>query len=196
MAEDNKNNIESKLIRDLIRGDSLAFDELYGHYYNKVYSFSNKYLQNKQDAEEIVQVVFIKVWENRDKLKEIRNLNAWLFTITFNEIRKIFRKIAMERQQMERINLSSVFEDNSVLSEIEFNDLMTRAGDIINRIPSRQKTVLLLSIKEGLTSNEISRKLNISKRTVENHLSNARGVLKKVLKEQHLIPLVILWFLL
>ena len=196
MADDQKNNIESKLIQELIRGDSFAFDELYGHYYNKVYSFSYKYLQNKQDAEEIVQVVFIKVWENRDKLKEIRSLNAWLFTITFNEIRKTFRKMAMERQKLEKMNLSPVFEDNSVLSEIEFNDLMTRAGDIINRIPSRQKTVLLLSIKEGLTSTEISRKLNISKRTVENHLSNARRVLKKVFKEQHLIPLVILWFLL
>ena len=55
-------------------GDSLAFDEVYRQYYNKTYSFAYRYLQNKQDAEEVVQEVFIAVWNRRDKLKEIKNL--------------------------------------------------------------------------------------------------------------------------
>ena len=187
---------ENKLIEDLHKGDSIAFDELYRLYYNKVYSFSYRYLQNKHDAEEVVQELFIKVWNSREKLKDIKNLNAWLFTIAFNQIRKIFRNMAMEKRKLETYVISSVFDNSSVISEVEFNDLMTKAGDIIDKLPSRQKTVLLLSIREGLSSTEISGKLNINKRTVENHLSNARAFLKKVFKEEHLIPLIILWLLL
>jgi RNA polymerase sigma-70 factor (ECF subfamily) len=189
-------NTEHKLIRDIIKGDSHAFDELYKQYYNKVYSFSYRYLQSKQDAEEVIQDVFITVWNSRENLKEIKNLNAWLFTITFNQIRKVFRNMAMEKRKLDTYAISSLFDDNSVISEVEFNDLMEKAGDIIERIPSRQKTVLLMSIKDGLSSTEISGKLNLSKRTVENHLSNARAFLKKVFREQHIIPLAILWFLL
>jgi RNA polymerase sigma-70 factor (ECF subfamily) len=187
---------DNKLIQNLIKGDSLAFDELFRKYYNKIYSFSYRYLQNKQDAEEVVQEVFITVWKIREKLKEIKNLNSWLFTITFNQIRKIFRNMAIEKRKLETVAMSSVFEEDSVLTEIEFNDLMSKAGEIIERIPKKQKTVLLLSIRDGLSSSEISSKLKINKRTVENHLSNARAYLKKVFNEEHLIPLVILWFLL
>lgn len=191
-----KKSIETKLIRDLIKGDSRAFDEIYRLYYNKIYSLSYRYLQNKHDAEDVVQELFITVWSSREKLKDIKNLNAWLFTITFNQIRKIFRNMAMEKRKLETYAISSVFDDNSVISEVEFNDLMTKAGDIIDKLPSRQKTVLLLSIREGLSSTEISGKLNINKRTVENHLSSARAFLNKVFKEEHLIPLIILWLLL
>jgi len=189
-------NIEKIRIQKIIEGDASAFDELYKQYYNQVYSFSFRYLQNKQDAEGVVQEVFIKVWNNHDKLKEIKNLNAWLFTITFNQIKKIFRNLAIEQRNMEKIAISAVFEDNSVISEVEFHDLMAKAEDIIERLPSRQKTAFKLSFKEGLTSIEISKKLGINKRTVENHLSSARAFLKKVFKEKNLIPLVIYWLLL
>ena len=189
-------NSEHQLIKSLIKGDSLAFDELYKQYYNKVYSFSFRYLQNKQDAEGVVQEVFIKVWNNRKHLNEIKNLNAWVFTITFNQIKKIFRNLAIEKRNMEKVAISAVFDDNSVISEVEFNDLMAKAEDIIERLPSRQKTAFNLSFKEGLTSKEISGQLGIHKRTVENHLSSARDFLKKVFKEENLIPLVIYWLLL
>ncbi|MCK5137754.1 MAG: RNA polymerase sigma-70 factor [Bacteroidales bacterium] len=189
-------NDEQKLIKNLIKGDSFAFDELYKQYYNQIYSFSFRYLQNKQDAEGVVQEVFIKVWNSQDKLKEINNMNAWLFTITFNQIKMIFRNMAIERRKMETVAISSIFEDHSAISEIEFNDLMEKAEDIIERLPSRQKSVIKLSIKEGLTSIEISKQLGINKRTVENHLSSARAFLKKVFKEENLIPLVIYWLLL
>lgn len=189
-------NSEHQLIKSLIKGDSLAFDELYKQYYNKVYSFSFRYLQNKQDAEGVVQEVFIKVWNNRKHLNEIKNLNAWVFTITFNQIKKIFRNLAIEKRNMEKVAISAVFDDNSVISEVEFNDLMAKANDIIERLPSRQKTAFKLSFKEGLTSKEISEQLGIHKRTVENHLFSARAFLKKVFKEENLIPLVIYWLLL
>jgi len=188
-------DIENKLIDDLLKGDSWAFDELYRLYYNKVYSFSYKYLQTKHDAEDVVQELFITVWNSREKLKDIKNLNAWLFTIAFNQIRKIFRNMAMEKKKLETFAISSVFEDSSVISEVEFNDLMSKAGNIIDKLPPRQKTVLLLSIREGLSSTEISDQLSINKRTVENHLSSTKAFLKKVFKEEHLIPLIILWLL-
>jgi len=162
-------------------------------YYNKIYSFSFRYLQNRQDTEGVVQEVFIILWNSREKVKDIKNLNAWLFTVTFNQIRKIFRNIAIEKRIMETVTISSIFDDTSVISEIEFNDLKKKAEHIIERLTPRRKKVLLLSIREGLSSTEISRKLRITKRTVENHLSSSRVFLKNAFKEEHLIPLVVLW---
>ena len=186
-------DIEQRFIQDFIRGDSSAFDEIYKHYYNKVYSFSFRYLKNRQDAESIVQEVFIILWNNREKVKDIKNLNAWLFTVTFNQIRKIFRNRAMDKRKMETVANSLFFNDTSAISEIEFYDLMQKVEHIIERLPPRQKKVLLLSIREGLSSTEISRNLRITKRTVENHLSSSRAFLKRAFKEEHLIPLVVLW---
>ncbi len=187
---------DHKLIINLYKGDTFSFDEIYKQYYNKVYSFSHKHLQNQQDAEEVVQEVFIKLWNTRGKLKKIKNLNAWLFTVTFNQIRKIFRNMAIEKNNLNIAAISSLFEDSSVISEVEFNDLMEKAEGIIERLPRRQKTVLLLSVRDGLSSTEISRKLSINKRTVENHLYSGRAFLRRVFKEENLIPIVVLWLLL
>lgn len=187
---------DHQMIRDLANGDSTAFDKFYALYCDKVYSFSFRYLQNRGDAESVVQEVFIKVWNSREKLKDIENLNAWIFTVTFNEIRKIFRNMAIEKRHMEGFTLSTIFDHNPVSSEVEFNDLMAKAENIIDRLPFRQRSAFMLSFKEGLTSKEISNQLSINKRTVENHLSSARAFIRKVLKEENLIPLVIFCLLL
>lgn len=186
---------ESQLIADLISGDAVAFDELYQIYHNKVYAFSYKYLQNQQESEGVVQEVFIKLWNSRGKMEEIRNLNAWLFTVTFNQIRKIFRNLEIEKRNLEGYAASLFTEDPGIHSTVEYNDLLEKTEVIIERLPPRQKEVLRMNMRYGLTGKEIADKLNINKRTVENHLSSARAFLKQALKEEKLIPLLLCWIL-
>ena len=186
---------EQRLIEALILGSAASFDELYEIYHNKVYSFSFRYLQDVHEAESLVQEVFFRLWSHREQLGEIKNLRAWLFTMTFNLIRQYFRDLAIERRGMQKYAESALFEHSPTLSTVEFNDLMEKAEAIIERLPRKQKTVLLLSIRDGLSSKEISEKLRINKRTVENHLSSARAFLKKVLKEENLITLLLCWIL-
>lgn len=187
---------ESKLLQLLKEGDAASFDEIYLAYYNKVYAFSFSYLRNVEDAEGVVQEAFLILWNKREEAGDIRNLNAWLFTVSFNLVRKIFRSAAITRQKMDDYTNSALFEDNSTLNSVEFNDLMELAEGHIERLPNRQKTILLMRVRDGLSSKEISQKLGINQRTVENHISSARSTLRKVFSDEHLLSLVIFWTLL
>ncbi len=187
---------EKLLLRQLKEGDAASFDEIFHGYYQKIYSFSYSYLKNREDAEGVAQNVFLTLWNKRDEAGEIRNLNAWLFTVSFNQVRKLFRNSALSRRKMEDYAYTALIEDSSTLTSVEFNDLMEVAEDHINKLPARQRTVFLLRMKDGLSSTEISQELGMNKRTVENHLSTAKSTLRKVFNENHLLSVVIFWMLL
>ena len=132
-------NHEYKLIQELVKGDAQAFDVIFGKYNKKVYAFSLRNLKNKADAEGVVQDVFVNLWKDRAKLKEIKNLDAWIFTVCFNTIRKHFRQLMREKKHLQRFSEYSPNEDNSTVTEIEYNDLLGKAEQIIERLPDRQK---------------------------------------------------------
>jgi RNA polymerase sigma-70 factor (ECF subfamily) len=184
------------LTRRLSSGDLKAFDDIYDKYYNKVYAFSSSYLKNKEESEGVVQEVFTTLWLKRAEMKEIRNLQGWLFTITFNHVRKIFRNLAIKRRNLDAFGLLSVAEDSSTMNTVEYNDLLAKAEQQIEKLSPRQRDILLLQVKEGLDSDEIAERLNIHKRTVDNHLNNARNALLTILRDEQIIPFFLLWFLL
>lgn len=186
-------NNEHKLIRDLIKGDAHSFDKIFAKYNAKVYAFSLRNLKNKEDAEGVVQDVFFYLWKDRAKLKGIKNLEAWIFSICFNIIRKHFRKLIREKNHLQKFTESFLSDDNSTATEVEYNDLLEKAEKIIEQLPDRQKTVFLLSRREGLSNDEISNKLNINKKTVENHLAKAKSFIKKSLVDEGLLTLLFFW---
>ncbi len=182
-----------KLIKGLQRGDTLAFDEIYRKYTKKIYSISLSYLKNKEDAEGVVQEVFLNLWRKRADLKEQGNFDSYVFTITYNTIRKQFRKLSRERKHQENYSKTISLDDDSTNTEIEYKNLLELAESAINHLPERQKLVYHLNMREGLTIKEISEKLGISIRTVENHLHRARTYLKKALSDNRLISILFVW---
>ena len=84
--------MENELVEKLRKGDIHAFDQVYGKYAPKLYAFSYKYLKSKEESEELVQSVFLKVWENQQNLKKDTSFKSFLFTIAYNEICNIFRQ--------------------------------------------------------------------------------------------------------
>ena len=184
---------EQKLIKNLIKGDAFSFDEIFNRLNEKVYAFSFSNLKNKQDAEEVVQEVFLNLWKDRAKLKELRSLDAWIFTISFNIIRKHFRKIARERRFLADFSETTLANDTSTVVDIEYHDLLEKAGKIIEYLPTRQKTIYLLSKKDGLSNTEISTQLNIKNKTVENHLTRAKAFLRRALVDERLLTILFYW---
>ena len=85
--------IEKIVLEKVIKGDPAAFDLIFERYYRKVYAFSLRNLRNKEDAEGVVQDVFYNLWKDREKLKRLNDLEAWIFSICLNIIRKHFRKL-------------------------------------------------------------------------------------------------------
>lgn len=182
---------DKKILISLKKGDPDAFDLIFEKYYRKVYTFSLINFKNKEDAEEAVQDVFYNLWKDREKLTELEDLEAWIFTTCINIIRKHYRKLAVEKKYLKTFMENYLDRDSSTFAEIEYRDLLEKTEKLIEKLPPRQKTIFRLSKKESLSNLEISKKLNISVRTVDNHLSRAKAFLREALcKENFLLSLL------
>jgi RNA polymerase sigma-70 factor (family 1) len=178
------NDIAQKLLVRLKKGDVLAFDEIYHLYSHKLYSFVFRILKDEADAADIVQEVFIKIWELREKLDDCKLLNSLIFTIAYNSSISLIRKKISSSKYIEHLKHNSViqFPDNS-FSEIEFNELNRQVERLIQSLPDRQKRVYLSHREKGLTYPEIAKEMGISKNTVENHMVKTLKYLRKNLKD-------------
>ena len=185
---------EKELISNLIQGDVRSFEEVFKNYNRKIFIFSYRYLKNQEDSEGIVQEVFMKLWENSKNLKSDSNLNAWLFTVTFNAIRKRFRKLSTEKRHLD--DYSTLLENQKTeISDSDYFDLVEKTSSLIQKLPPQQRKVILLRKEKGLSSEEIAKELNLSKKTVENHLNRARAFLRKGMKEDGLILVLLHWLI-
>jgi RNA polymerase sigma-70 factor, ECF subfamily len=177
------NDITHELLVRLKKGDILAFDHIYHKYSHKLYSFVFRILKDEADSEDIVQEVFIKIWELREKLDDYKLLNSFLFTIAYNNSISLIRKKISSSKYREHLRNASVihFPENS-FSEIEFNELNRYVEKLIENLPERQKRVYLSHRELGLTYPEIAEEMGISRNTVENHMVKTLKYLRQNLK--------------
>lgn len=174
-------NMLSDYFVDIIalnKGDKTVFSSLYSHYWHQVYNFSRLYLTSQDAAEEVVQEVFVKVWESRETLRADTSFKGLLFIITRNLIFSKFRKEVNEDFYRMTV-LKSVEESYTIEEEIEANDLKEYLKILINDLPPRCREVFILSRKENKSYKEIAELLSISEKTVENHISKALKILKE-----------------
>jgi len=181
---------DKPVVRKIKEGDVLSFDQLFYKYHKKIYYFARCYLKNKVEAEEVTQDVFLNLWRFRQQINEDYDFNRYLFKVTYNAICKVFRKKASIRKQMDNILKDIIKEDHSTDLDIEYNNLVETVNVFIEQLPAQQKKVFLLSTKDFLDNDQIASKLNISLKTVENHLSNARAFLRKALVDNHILSLL------
>lgn len=175
-----KTNITQELLTNLKNGDMLAFDRVYELYSHKLFSFVFKILKNEAETDDIVQEVFVKIWESRNKLNDYKLLNSYIFTIAYNNSIDLIRKKINSNKYLEKLKNSSVIQiAPTTISEIEFNELNIQVEKLIANLPERQKQVYQLHRKEGLTYPEIAEQLGISKNTVENHMVKALKYLRQ-----------------
>jgi len=193
LSEKNKNT-DQELVRTLKKGDVFAFNELFHKYSQKVYNFSIKHLENEEDVKDLVQEIFMKIWDKRKEIDANKSFNGFLFTITLNLIRNYFRKKVKDRKLINKwLEETEPYSDSTKLS-IEFRSLEKVVNTIVEQLPPKRRMVFRLSRNEGLSNDDIARRMNIQKKTVENHLNLALRYLRERLQEQSF--LVILFFVL
>ncbi len=175
------------IIQNLKKGDVLSFDNIFKKYNKKVYYFALSYLKNREEAQDVVQEVFLNLWRYRDQINDYYVFSKYLFKITYNATCKSFRKQASDKKQMEEVVRNSTVEDNSTNLDIEYNSLFETANAFIEKMPARQKEIYLLSINEKLTIEQIAQRLNISKKTVENYLSQVKASVKKSFSDGNIL---------
>jgi len=169
----------SDLILLIQKDDRVAFYNIYERYSKRLYGFVLRYIKQKEDAEEIVQEVFVKVWESRNKIDAYASFESFLFTIAYNTTISILRKRTNEKKYLDHLkSLQQPTNSPNLIDEIYFNELNARVQSLLNELTPRQKEIFHLSREEGLTHDEIAKKLDISVNTVKKHIANTLTFLK------------------
>lgn len=159
------------------------FDKVYVLYYSRMHRFAREYVLSSEDAENIVQDVFLLVWERRKVLDIQISLTAYLFSLVKNKCLDYLRHqvVADEYKKDLALKLSALELLNHTLSSEE--DVEHVITEAVNKLPERCKLVFLKSRIEGMKYREIANELNISVNTVENQMAIALKKLRVELKD-------------
>jgi RNA polymerase sigma-70 factor (family 1) len=185
---------DSEIVSKLKIDDIDAFDEAYARYSERLYVFGLKYLRIPGEAEELVQNIFVRVWENRRKLKVELSFKAYLFTLAYNDICKYYRK----KKYIEKY-ISEAIRDNpdgtySIVEKLDSRSMLDRIQKVLEGLPENHRRAFLESKMEGKTAKEIAHEIGITPATVDNYVSEVNKLLKRRLAAED-INLAILFLI-
>ena len=166
---DEPKNID-RIVIETKKGNLKAFDQIYNFYSQRLYGFAFSLLKNHEDAKEIVQETFIKLWNKREQINPGQSFKTFLFTISYNTSIDLLRKRLKEDRFKDHLKMHLKIHEQSADSLITYKELNGILQKAIDKLPSQQKKVFLMSREEGLSYKEISKKLDISLKTIESHI--------------------------
>ena len=184
------------VLLQLADGNPAAIEELFDHYYPRLYHFSKSFLKLDEGIDDILQEVFIKIWQNRKSIKNFETFNSYVFTITRNLLLNELRSRLNNQKIRDNILKASLAEEYLPFEELDYLELKSKIEAVIEELPSKQKEIFKLSRIEGLSHKEIAEKLNISTKTVEYHISQSISILKAKLESFGLISVLYLYLFL
>ncbi|RZS74475.1 RNA polymerase sigma factor [Pseudobacter ginsenosidimutans] len=175
---------EPLLIRRCVNGDRTAFSSLYSHYapllYRLLYPLTR---ESRHDAEEIIQDVFLSIWEKRELLPAIRNFKPFLFRMARNKLIDLRRKSAVKKRaagNLEQLSQSSSLSPEEDVLYIEYHSYAMKA---IAALPPRQRQIFDLRMSEDLSLDQIAAQLQITTHAVKKNLYTAIRAVKEQLRK-------------
>lgn len=175
-------NDDDLLLAQIFAGDERAFNRMYYQTNKNIYNAVMAYVKNEHIAIELVQQVYVKLWNNRQKLKDVKSLNDYLFIIAKNLTLDHFKKVTIQTKFFAELTLREndvVNTTDEKIEQIEYDKLLQSA---IEQLPPQQREAWLLVNEQELSYAEIAVKMNISKLTVKRHLELSRRSVRDYLK--------------
>ena len=175
---------EKELLPLIAAGDEQAFSAIVDHYWQKIYTVSLTFVKSTHIAEDVVQEVFLKVWEKRATIENVENFNSWLFILARNTIISMLRKkepsiIAQGNLFPELPHIQPATDAAVQLKELQ---------EIINRgiesLPEQQQRIYRMSREQELSHEEICHRLGLARSTVKNNLVKTLNFLRDYLRQQ------------
>ena len=179
------------LIEGIERRDKVIFDYIFNYYYSSLCAFSMQYIKDRNAVEDLVQDFFVSVWVEAPRLHIESSLKSYLFSGIKNRCLDYQKHLKVFEKYRAFILFASNDEDNSFDHYFAESELRQAIDKSMLKLPPRCREIFELSRHSGLSNQEISDKLEISKRTVELQISNALKILRKDLVEYLPIWLIV-----
>jgi len=152
-------------------GDEIALKLIYDKYWNHLFKSAYNILHDQQACEDIIQDIFINLWNKRDIIEIRVSLKSYLFASTRYEVYRQVRYGSVREDIFEHIH--ERLETPSEYGNIEYRELLSQINSIVDNLSTKCRVVYKLSREEQLSHKEIASQLDISTKTVENHLNKA-----------------------
>lgn len=177
--------IDNELIERLRNGDKTAFKRLFDKYGSRLYAFSLRYLNEKEDAEDLLHEVFLKIWENKQNLRSDTSFQSYLFTIAYNNIRQRFLKKSREEKYIQLFAEEYLVSSTKDEDQLDYHLFVRKFNELVDLLPQRRKEIFVLSYKEEKKNGEIAEQLNVTEQFVKKQLSIARRFVIDKMKENN-----------
>lgn len=161
-----------------------VFSDLFRQHEHRLYTLALRLTKSDQAAKDIIQEVFLKLWDHRASLHHITNIEAWLYRVTENKVIDFLRKVSADTRLKQKIwdQLQQIAnESEQYLAAKEYNEIIQKA---IEQLPPQRRLIYQLNKDGGMNYQEIARELNISKHTVKNQLFTAVQSVRKFLSRK------------
>ena len=183
---------ESRMLELLAAGSEYAFTELFSRYRAKVYTVAFRFLRTEDAAEEVVQDVFLKCWLKRQELIQVKNLDAYLRTVTRNLVLNRFRKLANEAAAQQELGRreQQIDDTDHLLLGHQYQQMLQAA---LSQLPPQQREVYRLAREEELSHEDIASRMNISPVTVKSHMARALQYIRRYINSSMTILIILLY---
>lgn len=170
---------EQNIVKQCLQGDKAAQEQLYDTYANKMFAVCLRYSTNRQDAEDVLQEGFVKVFKNLIRFQFKGSFEGWIRRIMVNSAIEHYRKNAkwMYTEDAQEVKIET--KDIGVLQTLKVNDLLA----LVQKLPTGYRTVFNLYVIEGYTHQEIADMLQVTESTSKTQLFKARAALQIMIKE-------------
>ncbi|MDP9075972.1 MAG: RNA polymerase sigma-70 factor [Bacteroidota bacterium] len=168
--------IDSELIDRLKHDDDIALSIIYKKYWQMLYVSAHNILKDQQACEDIIQELFIKLWNNRHAVEINVSLKAYLYASIRYEVYRQIKSGAVRDDIYD--NLLERLQTPETYHNIEYKELIGQINSVVNQLPEKCREVYKLSREEQLSHKQIAERLNISPKTVENQITKALRYLR------------------
>ena len=188
---DHSTYTDEELVALMQQDKAGAFESIYDRYWDKLFDAAYKRLHNTAICEEVVQDIFVKIWEKRSALTITTGLKNYLYTAVKYSVIDHYRKEVLQ-DNFVLANKQNADLDNTTEDSIFLNDLKQHLEGLISTLPVKCKNVYVLSRLEHKSNKEIAAILNISEKTVEGHLTKALQHIRLGVNDMILLSIVFL----
>lgn len=172
-------------------GDVKAYEHIFKKYYQRLCNYAGALLKDTTESEEVVQQVFVNIWNKREKIEIETSLQSYLYRAVNNAGLNRLKQLKVQRSHHEHFNYESVSAAESTSQSVSKNELEKSLYAAVDRLPEQCRLTFQLSRFEGLKYQEIANELNVSVKTVENQVGKALKFLREELKE--FLPLILFY---